>query len=56
MLEEGASQCESCWGHPHKADKTGARTNRRGFEQVVPATRGDVFVSGTCAWQIGRMR
>src|SRR5712664_1799225 len=29
-----------------------ARTNRRGFEQVVPATRWDAFVSGISAWQI----
>jgi hypothetical protein len=56
MLEAAAAQCSSCWGRPHKAGKSGTRTNCRGFEQRVFATKMDVFVYGTCAWQIRRMR
>src|SRR6266850_4338362 len=33
MLEEGAAQCDSCWGRPHKADEIEARTNRRGLSK-----------------------
>jgi hypothetical protein len=40
MLEEAAAQCDSCWGRPHKVDKSEAGTNCRGFEEVVPAANG----------------
>src|SRR6266851_5432478 len=56
MLEEGQHSAAHAGGVRVNRTNQRAEQNCRRFEQVVPATRWGVLVSGTSAWQIRRMR